>query len=336
MKKLRTSVLAVLWPVLNFFAQTNSANIRFLSIGDRVPDFPSVQWANASNASLSIGKDAVLILNFMSADCMSCIRSLPKMDSIQKKLGKAVQIVLITSDKRTRFESFLANTRIGRSINFPVIVEDSLLKALFPHEFISHEVWIKNNKVIAITGSEYVTFDNVKRAYSDPTFSLPLKHDRPDYDYSQSLISAPSNAIASSIYSVLLSHLTGVPRRYMEGVDSTAGIRWYRMINLSIVEMFSKLWRLPLHLSPDRLQLRDVKDSSRLVYDKESSYRNQWKLENTYCYEARFPLCYSEQECLQKIRSDLACWLNFESIISGEKKPSLIIRQIKPAAFIEN
>lgn len=335
MKKLRTGVLAILWPVLNGYAQTHPTNIRFLSIGNYVPDFPSVQWAKTSNTGFNVGKDGILILNFMSADCMSCIRSLPKMDSIQKALGKKVQIILVTSDKRTRFESFLTNTRIGRSINFPAVIEDTQLKALFPHEFISHEVWIKNNKVIAITGSEYVTLGNVKRAYSEPSFSLPLKHDRPDYDYSQSLIPA-SDAVVSSDHSVLLSHLSGVPRRYMEGIDSAAGIKWYRMINLSIIEMYSKLWHLPLHLPPDRLQLRDVADSGRLVYNKAISYRKQWNLENTYCYEARFPLSYSEQECLQKIRADLTCWLNFEGMITDEKKPSLIIRQIKSSATIKD
>ncbi|HEX7844213.1 MAG TPA: hypothetical protein VF476_00350 [Chitinophagaceae bacterium] len=259
-----------------------------------------------------------ILLNFMSIGCISCLHALSKIDSLQQRYGFLV--LLVTPDTKEKVAAFLKR----RSLPFPIIAEDTLLKSFFPHAFISHIVWIRNNRVNAITGTEYITTTNIETFVEGRQLSLPLKKDLVEYDYSISLL--PPAQDPSAFYSVLLPNKSGVPRRLLQGIDSSKAIRWLRIINYPLVDMYCKAYRLPLRLPKKQLQLM-VADSARFIFNKQKHFRQQWNSENTYCYEACFPLAFTEQECLQFIRRDLDKRLRLRTWLEQKFKPVLVITE---------
>jgi hypothetical protein len=103
------------------------------------------------------------------------LKVLPRFDSIQNIYGNKIKIILITPEKKEKVVKFLQR---HPEIKLPVIGEDTLLSKLFPHTFISHEVWIMDGVVKAITHPEYVTASNIKILLAGNKIDWPLKDDK--------------------------------------------------------------------------------------------------------------------------------------------------------------
>lgn len=267
-------------------------------------------------------KNGLLILDFMSLGCISCLHALPKMDALQQRFGFSV--LLVTPDKKEKISSFLQKNAFGKKIRFPIIAEDTLLKSYFPHQFISHIAWIYNNRVVAITRSDYLNEANLSALLSGAAFSLPVKQDRVNYNYEQTLL--PPLADSSTVSSQLLTYMDGVPRRFRTGVDSATGRQWVRIINYALVDIYRKSFGFSL--SPQQSQLLlQVADTATFLFDKQKHYRQQWNEQNTYCYEASFPAAFTIQQCLQWIRADLDNRFRLRTCLINTSLPTIQISQ---------
>ena len=146
--------------MLLFSLKVWSQEIKPLLIGETVPVIKINTNFNTtalpSNTAIDKG---LVILDFMATNCSSCIKLLPHLDSIQKNYGNKIRIFLVTEQKKEKVKKFL---QAHPEIKLPVIGEDTLLSKYFPHTFISHEVWIMDGVVKAITYPEYVTDKNIQ------------------------------------------------------------------------------------------------------------------------------------------------------------------------------
>lgn len=147
-----------------------------LSVGEKVPRINLITIFNnpAFESNPFVKTDRLVILDFMASNCSSCLKVLPRFDSIQKIYGNTIQIYLVTEEKKDKIKNFLQR---HPEIKLPVIGEDTVLSKMFPHTFISHEVWIKEGVVLAITHPEYVTVKNVATALSGSAVHWPVKDD---------------------------------------------------------------------------------------------------------------------------------------------------------------
>ncbi len=169
--KLQYCLTGMLLLSLNVFSQ-----LKIPGIGDIVPpvQIKNIYNAPALESNLSAYKDQLLILDFMATNCSSCIKALPRFDSLQKVYGTRLQILLVTDQSAAKVKDFLLN---HPSLSLPMVAADTVLSKLFPHRFISHEVWIKDGKVKAITYPEYVNSDNISALLAGENMRLPLKND---------------------------------------------------------------------------------------------------------------------------------------------------------------
>lgn len=125
----------------------------------------------------------LILLNFFATWCHSCIKRFPRLDSLQQQFAGNLRVVLMAStsiDDSTRIQNFFArHTRPGGGPwPFPVAAKDSLVKQLFPHRVLPHYVWIRHGKVLAITGSDAVTADNISAVLTGKTVAFPFKQDK--------------------------------------------------------------------------------------------------------------------------------------------------------------
>lgn len=183
--KLSICLLALLCLVLSGCAQSQTGN-KPLKVGDTIPYIILTDVVNfpVSEIQLSSYKGKLLILDFWATWCNSCVRTFPKLDSLQTRFAKKLQFVLINNlitsgNTNEQVKTFFTNrTNMAQAVrNIPVCTDSTMrFKQLFPYKFIPHYVWIgPAGNILAITDSKAITVTNIRKAIQGKTLSLPVK-----------------------------------------------------------------------------------------------------------------------------------------------------------------
>ena len=163
MKIIHTLAVILVYTLSSYlFAQDKIAP---LQIGDPVPDIFLENIINhpRGTAHLSDFKGKLLILDFWATWCRPCIQAIPRFEQLQREFGNQLQILMVTSQPSTSIAKFFSD----RGFTLPSVTGDQKLSKLFPHKYVPHEVWIKDGKIIAITGEAEVTANNIKAQLAD-------------------------------------------------------------------------------------------------------------------------------------------------------------------------
>lgn len=157
------TVMALL--CLNFWLAAQSFSTAVpMKVGDKLPEDFWMQGhqifkaGKAVDENLSPYKGKVLVLDFWSSWCGSCLKKWPMLDSVQKQYGNEIKILLVNE---SRNGDDLAKVRLkfeqNPSIKLESIYADRLLGAAFPHQLLPHYVWIsERGTVLAITGADFM------------------------------------------------------------------------------------------------------------------------------------------------------------------------------------
>ncbi|WP_345949033.1 TlpA disulfide reductase family protein [Mucilaginibacter sp. PAMB04274] len=301
-----------------------------IQIGQQVPDVIITGLINykdkegkASNAAkLSDFKGKLLIIDFWATNCGSCIRAMPKMDSLAKKYANKLQIIAVSYEKQSIVASFLKRNPVGRSMTLPIVTDDVRLKKLFPHRILSHEVWINENGIVAaITAPEYVNEVNVQALLTHQPLNLPVKTDIMAYDYNQPMVSNSSTIT----YSALDHYKSGVAPKFGALTDSsTSRLRFY-IVNFPILQMYLLSLDHLLYFPKTMMQI-EVKDTSRLKMPSGIT-REPWKRLNTFCYETVQPSGTPIGRLKEIIRLDLNRFFNLNGRMEKRKAKCLVLQR---------
>lgn len=283
-------VLVLLWPFINTFAQPVSFQIPSsgLKIGEKIPDKAwelPLQVTNHPNGEKTIAlkdfKGKLIILDFWSTWCGSCIAGMPKMETIQNSFKERIQVLPVTSESRAKVNRFREGNDKLKHLNLPSVVADTLLKELFPHTMVPHIVWIdRHGKVAATTRSGYVTAENVRKLLDEGSLTLPVKADVLDYDDSKPLL-VGGNGGDDSIFlyrSLLTGYLQGIPTTIGTQINNQNETIRLRATNASVLNLFKLVYKELYSLPPNRIIL-EVSDSSQYFHSN-----------NLYCYDLILPL----------------------------------------------
>lgn len=175
--------MAILLPILNSCAQsstgTNPPNIKPLQVGDTIPHIILTDVINfpVSQIKLDNSSNKLVILDFWATWCNSCIKKLPLVDSLQKEFNNNLQIILVnsisgTGDTKEKIKNFYAQKVVPKinAFSVPIVMEDTLLRKIFPHEYVPHYVWIgPGNKLLGITSAQGFTRTNIQAALKGGT-----------------------------------------------------------------------------------------------------------------------------------------------------------------------
>jgi len=156
-----------------------------LNIGDTLPDMVLHHVLNYKDSvvSLSDFKDKLLILDFWATWCGSCLKGMPKMDSLQTEFKNNLQVLFInpkiSGDSSAKIKATVQRIESGlhKKLSVPVIMYDTAATAHFKFRLVPHYVWIKNGVVIAITHKAQVTEANIRAIINGQKISLPVKND---------------------------------------------------------------------------------------------------------------------------------------------------------------
>lgn len=181
-----------------------------LQIGDPVPNIFLENIINhpGATARLSDFEGKLLILDFWATWCRPCIQVIPRFEQLQREFVNQLQILMVTSQPSISITKFFSN----RGFTLPSVTGDQKLSKMFPHKYVPHEVWIKDGKIIAITGEAEVTANNIKAQLSEKPPVMDEKKSNFDYDLTKPLLFNGNGGQSSDLlyHSVFTGYLDGI------------------------------------------------------------------------------------------------------------------------------
>lgn len=308
---------------------------RNLKVGEQVPDIYISKIINNTKKSALISdfKGSLLILDFWTTGCSSCIAAFPKMDSLQKVFQNKLKILGVTYEPESRVNIFFKTNKYGKATHLPSVVEDKILDKWFKHWAIPHEVWIYKGKVIALTSGEYVTARNIQYVLDGKKVNWPIKNDFKEIDYSKPFANNVQMNKALS-YITLTPFKEGVHnKKISSSLDSITKTRRNYFLNFSILNAYKTLWShlmdiKPLSSTANRIIL-NVKDKSKYIYEPSYGPKEEWERKNQICYESITPDTGGDlQDQYRLMISDLNRLLGTEAHWEKRKIKCLVLLKI--------
>lgn len=341
-----------------------SHQVRALEKGDQVPDleFTSLVNANKNSLKLSDFKGKLVILDFWATWCSSCVAELPKLNELQKKFKDKIQVIGITDQKFELIEKFYQQRREKQNLDlvYPTATNDVVLTNYFPHQTVSHLVWINEyGKVMAITESGELNEEIISKILNKKSVNLKPKTDRrirKDINTDEPLF---LNKIANPIY--INEGVTDGGIRYktiitrkVEGLPSSIETPTGRVLatNVIIENLFQNAYKfdnLPsgeyLTAYPSNKLRWEVGENNLYNVPKDSLQKLEYYANNLYCFEIVFPDYYegpsynsSKMELNNVIsnvmKRELHNWTGFYSAIIPKKESCLVLSLIDSSKIV--
>jgi len=142
-----------------------SGNAQSLKIGEKCPDLILSNTINYTSEELRLSqkKPKLILLDFWSPICLSCIQAFPHIDSLQQEFEEQVLIATVTATAKDSVLSFFKNRPFLKLPRVPFVTTDTVLHKLFEPKFLPWHVWLDSNLVVRyITDGSNATGSNIQ------------------------------------------------------------------------------------------------------------------------------------------------------------------------------
>lgn len=308
-----------------------------LKVGDKIPDelweLP-LQVVNHPEGrdTIRLGeyKDKLIILDFWATWCAPCVKSLSKLDSIQKEFNGKLTILPISKEAKEKVLTVI----LKRGWQLTSIIQDSILANKFPHLGIPHQVWIKDKQIFAITGTNYNNSFNINNILSGKDIKMIMKEDDIDFVPENFLIPRSDEWFISGLKKRVNANIGGMRvNKY--------GLIYY---NTTVEFMFRDILRrqYPFLTTKNRVVYETPDSTTYQIKQpplplsgtfKEDSTYQEWLQNNTYIYYLRFSEPQSRGDLYNKMFRDISNYfeINKGISVSIEKRiiPCYVLRMTK-------
>lgn len=348
LKKIRTLAIGTLVSIQGL---SQPIDYKPIEIGQSMPDIPLGVVLNSDGVYNSafrnlrfsnlLGK--VVILDFWTTNCSSCIDKFPKMSELQEKFTDKIQIFLVNSfqDEKSIKEwmAISKKKRMGKSIipaNLPIIANAKILGKYFPlRGEIGYHVWIDKAGNIVLRGISANTHEKkIQQLLSGERIGF-LQDNSQAYDAQKAPFFTKKNDIfhstlkySSSFGSFIADHTLVSPygNTTHGATDSIAGTIRVSLINSAILDCYNTALRTKLSQSKilnGPKTLIETSDTS-LIQIKNTQYNLPKKpktdeeyRDKYFCYEQITPIEISELVRQQMMLEDLNRYFAYELGIQG-------------------
>jgi len=321
-----------------------------LIVGDSLPIF-TVPKVIKSKKIISTAdyRNYLLIVDFWSTGCKTCIESLPNMEKLEEQFKGRLKILPVTYEKKEAILDFFKNNKYTKNLRGPSVVEDQIFHKYFNHKSIPHEVWIYKGKVVGITSLDYVDSLNISKVLKSDQMDWPVKNDFYTFDYNKPLFAL--NAGQRKAGSTFLEYtaisdfkekvnspiwLTGGSGIARDSLKKT--VRSYFLnqpILNSYLLCFTKTGALrnlvkpPFNgVQPNQI-VWEVADRSKYIFEKKPGvYQQNWLMKNGICFESlRIDTGQNNKQLYQSMIADLDRLLGLKVRWERRRENVLIIKK---------
>ena len=310
MNNLYTLLLAtwmLLLSVVNSGAQTSQQSNLF-HVNETVPDFALDTILNytASNSSLAKFRGKYLLLDFWGTFCVPCIAAIPKMEKLQEQFRDKLTILMVGTDGYDRITNFYAGRKKDkRDMKLPTAINRNMTRYFNVRE-VPHYVWIDTKGVIkAVTSSDhYINEENITNFINGKDLSIPLKQRTANPP-----LWKPLDVVAMEIDSTTLTYRSSFTK-HLQGLTSSTlnHHKTYpprvRLTNMAIPNFYRIAYARPEDDHSVMFARTIVETKYPERYSAKGFDFDEWRLNNTFCYELRVPE-EKRGEILKMMQDDL-------------------------------
>lgn len=315
---------------LGSYAQT----VKVLHIGDTMQPVTFSNIFNQPKTAL-LPKDykgKLVIIDFWSHWCGSCIEAFPKMEKLQKEFGDKIKILLVTPDKK---EEVVKIFRRFKMPDLTILYGDTLLSSMFPHITVPHHVWINPDGIIqCITDGYNATPKNISKVLEGSKLSLPVKVELEDIDRDADLWKEGNGRFQQYItnYSFIMSkinenwdHGFGFVK---DTVNKTCG---FKFVNAGLLELYKVAFSGAVNYMTgdfyqnNRVQFSTDKINNFFAYPAESDSIPAWEERNLICYESKWNTL-NDSLAYQYLRDDANRFFPFSVHVETKEISCYILR----------
>lgn len=325
-------VIITLVQSVNIYAQE-------LKTGDKFPNLIIRGLFNEPSDSMDLLsiKSKLIILDFWGIGCVSCLKSFPKLDSIQRHFKDDVQIILInkeSKDSTLRYLAKLKHLRIPQ--NVPFLFGDTTLHRLFPHDFVPHVVWLDSNKtIVSVTYGQNTTIANIRNYLQHKPLVMLEKKDTVNKERKESelwLAQTALNSNALPYYSYIAKFIPGTHGGSGIGSNVPAGpITQIYIEGGTILEFyttaFAEWYKYPFILHSNSVEL-NVSNPSKYLPPKDINQLIPWIVKNGYSYGLRVPDDKAPQ-FFNFMKNDLNRYFGLKARIAKKKISCITVCSIR-------
>lgn len=306
-----------------------------LKINDVMPDyyFSEVLGIPGNSMKLSDFKGKMIIFDFWATNCSGCIALLPELSELQSRYKDRIQIIPITNEKSEKVASFLKRNKKLAGLDLPFVTGDTILQKIFPHNIISHEVWLNVNHVVkAITIPQYVSASNIEAFLQNSNVDWPVKNDNLKFDPSLPLVNHAGLKLSLKpsplYYSIISKYYSGIGSDEKVIADSSNETKRLTFFNYPIKNLYSRAMQSNLPTLTNRT-IYNVREVNRYIYDKRVDYADSWNAKNTFCYEAVYPIKEKDSTLYMKLKIDLDNYFSLSTKIENRLVDCFVITKEK-------
>lgn len=296
----------------HLYAGNQTDSLKPLQTGDKMPDIYLGTLLNYKGSGVSINdfRGKLLILDVWSLGCGSCIAAFPKMEALQKEFDDKIQIITVTSNSPVQLEAFFSKTTSkARMTTLPSIIQDSVIRLLFPHKYVPHHIWIAaDGTVLAITNGSNASSKTIaallngERPAMNPKIDLDRNFFKEHYLWEFANGKAPNPVLYHSILIRFIDSIAAA-NTIIEETDSLPGTFRRCIPNTSMASLFKYAY--------NDTRKRDDKnyyDNNRIEWNlknmavhfppADNSLMDEWKKEHYFSYEQILPIKMADQSWL--------------------------------------
>lgn len=121
---------------------------------------PKILNHTSTTSSFQAFKTKLLIVDFFGTWCVPCVRALPKLNALQEKYKKEINIILVSEESQKKLEVFLKKQN---SLQLPIIVDEekNFIRSFQPPAYPYTVVVGTGGRIIAIPLQEEITATNI-------------------------------------------------------------------------------------------------------------------------------------------------------------------------------
>lgn len=341
------AIRKIIFPLITLVTFTctvfSQQKVQELKIGDKLPDMLIDIAVNKEGKSIQLKdlyKEGPLIIDFWATWCVPCIHEMSFLDSLKREHPSKFNVLMVTQEKESTVNRFFkrpVNHKL-QSSSLYFTIGDSVLKKLFPHNIVPHNIWINKNGVIkAITSIDEMTSENIL-AFIESDEIIPVRTKKDNFTFK----GTEEFHLGDSIFtyrSIITPYIPGVNGG--SRVDHYSGkVSKFFQYNGSILHLYWNAYsKFNTNLRYNLMELH-AKDSVQFFYPtdrykylfNQSKYMDQeeWREKNSFCYSLTLPNRVDDTVFRNYMFDDLHRQFNYLSAkIENRNIPCIIVTKTK-------
>lgn len=301
-----------------------------LRIGNRVPNTVIGHYIDkpAEELKLYDQKASLLLLDFWSSGCGTCLRSIPVLDSLQRRFAGRIKIITITKEKPATIRTMFSKLKLPFTTE-GIVQADSGFLRLFPYNSVPHHVWLDSTfRIQYITTGSNATAPNISSFLKGIHMPFEEKYEFIKYDLSTPQLKQGGGRLYDSLRycSYIMPYIQGYNGLIGRIIDTKRGIYGFKAYNQPLLSIIKSAWeRFPTETfeNNNRVVL-EIKDSTPFLQPADRNQYYSWCRKNVYSYELRLP-AEKKDEVFPVMQQDLLRYFDYDISIEKREIPCLVL-----------